>query len=81
MPCDVVNSRLSDFLTGTLVEHAIEYYPEILYRGVTISRGGEFMKYDGNKELYRSIIMPMSEDGRTISGLLCAANCREVSRE
>ncbi len=81
MPYDVVNNRLSDLPAGTLVEHAAAYYPEILHRGVPISRGGEFKKYDGKKVLYRSIILPMSDDGRTISGLLGAANCREVSGE
>jgi hypothetical protein len=45
---------------------------------VPISRGGEFIKYDGMKVLYRSIILPMSDDGSSVSGLLGAANCREV---
>jgi len=48
---------------------------------VPISRGGEFVKYDGMKVLYRSIIMPMSDDGVTVSGLLGAASCREVPNE
>lgn len=78
MPGPVGNCRLSDVPAATLLEHAASYYQEILDRRVPISRGGEFRKYDGNKVLYRSIIMPMSDDGQTISGLLGAANCREV---
>ena len=65
----------------TLIENAAGNYQEILSRGVPISRGGEFVKYDGMKVLYRSIILPMSDDGTVVSGLLGAANCREVPNE
>lgn len=78
LPEQVRNCALSDVPAGSLIEHAASYYHEILDRGVPISRGGEFVKYDGMKVLYRSIIMPMSDDGINISGLLGAANCREV---
>ena len=78
MPRAVVNGHLSDVPAGTLIEHAASYYEEVLRRGVPISRGGEFRKYNGRHVLYRSIILPMSDDGRRISGLLGAANCREV---
>jgi hypothetical protein len=74
----VRNCALSDVPVSSLIEHAAAYYHEILDRGVPISRGGEFVKYDGMKVLYRSIIMPMSDDGINVSGLLGAANCREV---
>ncbi len=77
-PEAVRNRALSDVTAGSLIEHAASYYQEILHRGVPISRGGEFIKYDGMKVLYRSIIMPMSDDGINVSGLLGAANCREV---
>ena len=81
LPETVRNRALSDVPAGSLIEHAASYYHEILDRGVPISRGGEFVKYDGMKVLYRSIIMPMSDDGITVSGLLGAANCREVPNE
>lgn len=78
LPQPVRNCALSDVPASSLIEHAAAYYQEILDRGVPISRGGEFVKYDGMKVLYRSIILPMSDDGTTVSGLLGAANCREV---
>ena len=78
LPSPVRNCQLSDVPANSLIEQAASYYQEILDRGVPISRGGEFVKYDGMKVLYRSIIMPMSDDGITVSGLLGAANCREV---
>ena len=65
----------------TLIANEAGYSQEFLFRGVPISRGGEFDKYDDMKVLYRSIIMPMSDDGNVVSGLLGAANCREVPAE
>lgn len=79
MPHSVTNCRLSEAPAKSLIEYAAAYYREILDREVPISRGGQFRKYDGRKVLFRSIILPMSDDGRTISGLLGAANCREVA--
>jgi hypothetical protein len=81
LPIEVRNCLLSEVPARSLIEHAAAYYEEILQRGVPISRGGEFVKYDGMKVLFRSIIMPMSDDGINISGLLGAANCREVPNE
>ncbi|MGB0631989.1 MAG: PAS domain-containing protein [Alphaproteobacteria bacterium] len=75
------NCLLSEVPPRTLIENAAGYYQEIFSRGVPISRGGEFVKYDGMKVLFRSIIMPMSDDGVVVSGLLGAANCREVPNE
>ncbi len=78
LPQTVRDCALTDVPAASLIEHAASYYHEILDRGVPISRGGEFIKYDGMKVLYRSIILPMSDDGSSVSGLLGAANCREV---
>jgi hypothetical protein len=61
-----------------LAAKAVEYFGEVLEKGTPISRGGEFTKDNGTLVLYRSILLPMSDDGETISGLLGGANCREV---
>jgi hypothetical protein len=74
----LVGCRISDVPANTLPAVSVAYIYEVLEKGVPISRGGEFRKDDGTKVLYRSIILPMSDDGETISGLLCAANCRET---
>lgn len=79
LPHPIMNCRLSETPAKSLIEHAAAYYREVLEREVPISRGGQFRKYDGKKVLFRSIILPMSDDGTTISGLFGAANCREVS--
>lgn len=70
--------HVSEAPTGTLPAVAISYVDEVLAKGVPISRGGEFHKANGTRVLYRSILLPMSDDGETISGILGAANCREV---
>ena len=65
----------------TLPGVAITFLPEVLRKGVPISRGDEFFKDDGTKVLYRSILLPMSDDGDRITGILGAVNCREVNGE
>lgn len=65
----------------TLPSVAITFLPEVLRKGVPVSRGDEFFKPDGTKVLYRSILLPMSDDGGRVSGILGAVNCREVAPE
>ncbi len=65
----------------TLASVAITFLPEVLRKGVPVSRGDEFFKADGTQVLYRSILLPMSDDGDRISGILGAVNCREVPPE
>ena len=57
---------------------ALAYLDEVLKKGVPVSRGGEFTTQTGSRVLYRSVLVPLSDDGTTISGILGAANCREV---
>ncbi len=76
---DLVNRHVTDAPQNTLVAVSVSYAAEVLRKGVPISRGGEFFKPDGVRVLYRSILLPMSDDGKTVSGLLGAANCREVT--
>ena len=60
---------------------AVSFLDEVLTKGVPISRGDEFFKDDGTRVLFRSIILPMSDDGDSINGILGAVNCREVTEE
>jgi hypothetical protein len=77
----LVNRRVSETEPDSLPRAAVSYIDEVIAKGVPISRGGEYDMSDGTKVLFRSIVLPMSDDGETISGLLCAANCREVPPE
>ena len=74
----LVGMRVCDAPDNTLPAMALAYIDEVLEKGVPISRGGEFAKPDGTKVLFRSVLLPMSDDGTTICGILGAANCREV---
>lgn len=60
---------------------AASYIDEILDKGAPVSRGGEITTADGKTLLYRSILLPMSDDGENITGILGAANCRVVKPE
>ena len=75
---DLVGRRCSDVRDASILQATLEDVPRVLRKRVPISHGGEFFRADGAKVLYRSIVLPMSDDGETISGLLCAANCRTV---
>jgi hypothetical protein len=73
-----VGKHVSQTPANTLASMATGYFAEVLAKGIPVSRGGEFIRENGNNVFYRSILLPMSDDGETISGLLGAANCREV---
>ena len=80
--CDggLQGQALSATPAGTLAAHAMSYYAQVLVKQVPITFGGEFLDRDGGKVLYRSIILPLADDGATIDRLLCAANCRVVAQ-
>ncbi len=61
---------------ATLLGQAMRYYKKILGKKVPITLGGEFTKTDGAKILYRSIIVPLSDDGNSVNLMLGAANCK-----
>jgi len=77
----LVDQPISAVPETTLPGVAVSFLDEVLEKGVPISRGDAFFKDDGTKVLYRSILLPMSDDGDTISGFLGAANCREVRED
>jgi hypothetical protein len=70
---------ISSFPPRTLPFEAVAYVGDVLRKGVPISRGGSFVDKHGVTILYRSIVMPLAEDGETVTGLIAAANCREVA--
>ncbi|HEY5608572.1 MAG TPA: PAS domain-containing protein [Alphaproteobacteria bacterium] len=75
---NVIGKPVSELPDATLIAQACSYAQEVLRKRVPISRGGDFIRRDGMRVLYRSILLPMSDDGENIAGLLGAANFREV---
>lgn len=64
----------------TLLRPSVGYLQRMLEKQVPISLGGEAELADG-PSLYRSILLPLSEDGRMIGHVLGAANARSVAAE
>lgn len=75
----LVGKPLSSAALDSLISKGLSYFGQVLARKVPISFGGEFTDARGMKILFRSIILPLSRDGDEITGLLAAANCREVA--
>ena len=68
---------LADCGENTLLRAATAYAPRVLARGMPISRGGIGLHRE-TPIIYRSILLPLSEGGAVIDGLLGAANFREI---
>ena len=78
---EMTGKKLSLAPAETLLSKGLSYYGQVLAKRVPITFGGEFTDTRGVKILYRSVILPLSEDGTNINRLLAAANCREVIEE
>lgn len=78
---DLTGRPVSAVPEGTLLEQAVGIYDEVLARKVPITRAGEFAHVQGGTVLYRSIILPLSEDQDTIDSLLGAANSKIKDEE
>jgi hypothetical protein len=74
----VIGKHISALPRATLLGQAVSFTDEALRKCVPVSRGGDFVRQDGARVLYRSILLPMSDDGVTICGLFGAANSRTV---
>lgn len=61
---------------GTLLSGALDRLDDVLLRRIPIARQGTFSGADGAPVPYRSILLPLADDGSEINGILGAANCR-----
>jgi len=77
----LVGTAISNVPKRTLLSMAVSYVPEVLRKEIPICRGGEFVRVDGSRLLYRSIVLPMSTNGRSVNFLLGCANYRIVTGE
>jgi len=75
---DMTGAALSDLTKDTLAERSVRYLDEILRRRVPVTYGAAANDPGGRHILYRSIMMPLSEDGTTITGILGGSNCKLV---
>jgi hypothetical protein len=72
---------LSALAGDGIVQGCIGYLPEVVARMVPISRGGAISGKDHTRFLYRSILLPLSDDGERLTRVLGAANGRQVASE
>lgn len=76
---DLTGVEVSSVPSNSLAEHATYFLEEVRRRMAPICRGGAFADADGITVLYRSILVPLSDEGEVVNALLGAANCRRLA--
>lgn len=69
--------RIADCERDSLLHAATSYIGRVVAKAVPISTGGVLI-HDGMPIVYRSILLPLSEGGGRVDGVLGAANYREI---
>lgn len=72
------SGTLGDCPTNSLLYHASNYLDRVLAKRVPVSLGGQG-KRGGQAVLYRSILLPLSKDGKRIDHVLGGANSRVIT--
>lgn len=62
----------------TLAGEAIRHYRDVIGRRVPITVGGRFVDGQGRPNLFRSTLLPLSNDCRDLTTVACVANGRIV---
>lgn len=76
---DPTGRRLSEIDGKTLLGRAVCYRAHVFERAAPVSVGGQFIDKSGQTMLYRSILLPLGDDG--ITALLGCVNSRLVVLE
>lgn len=77
---DPSGTALTAAKSETLVGRSSSYVQEVVNRRVPITYGGQFVDHEGRGLLYRSILLPLSADGKSIDSVFGGANCRELDQ-
>jgi hypothetical protein len=72
--------RIADCLEDTLLPLATSKLPMVMSQHAPVSHGGS-ATYAESPIMYRCILLPLSEDGTRIDGILGAISYREVATE
>ncbi len=73
-----IGGAVADCPKDTLLGHASAHMTDVLDRRIPISGGGTFHIND-SETVFRSIILPLSDDGLRVDSVLGAANCRQIA--
>ena len=68
---------IADCLENTLLQLATSYVERVIARRMVVSVGGTGIHL-GTPIIYRSVLLPLSENDERIDGILGAANFREI---
>jgi hypothetical protein len=69
---------IGECLEGSLLELATRQVPQVVEEKQAIRFAGSAIHQDVNI-LYRAILLPLSENGTQIDGILAAIGCREIA--
>ena len=61
---------------NSLLDHATRNVGDVLAQQVPVVRSGEFVNQDGETVMYRSILLPLSQDQETIDCVVGGARCK-----
>lgn len=61
---------------NSLLDYATRNVPEVLSQHVPVIRSGEFQNEEGETVMYRSILLPLSQDQATIDCVVGGARCK-----
>jgi len=61
---------------NSLLDHATRIVGEVLTQQVPVIRSGEFVNEEGETVMYRSILLPLSQDQATIDCVVGGARCK-----
>ena len=71
---DITNQRVCRLLPQSLLARAVERRGEVVSEGKPCMIADEFVNAEGNKVLYRAVMMPFSSTGDTIDFIIGAIN-------
>lgn len=69
-------SSVEQIRENCLLDHATRNLDEVLTQKVPVIRSGEFENEDGQTIMFRSILLPLSEDQTNVDHLVGGARCK-----
>jgi hypothetical protein len=75
---DITNQGVSQLLPQSLLARAVQQRDEVVSEGKPCMIADEFVNAEGNKVLYRAVMMPFSSTGDTIDFIIGAINSKTV---
>ncbi len=76
---DIVGRSVSDVPDDCLLGVGLSHCRQVLDSGAPLSWGGRYLSRRKTTICYRSIVLPLSGNGRTIDALFGAANGKQVA--